>query len=120
MKTRILTSIVAICILLPVLYFSETAALPAAIALVAVISIYEMLGCIGVKKLYISLPIYAAASAMPFLLRYVGDGHVFALLKQTRAVIGRPVSKKPHICMISFSFFAVIASISLTNLSVRS
>ena len=78
MKTRILTSIVAICILLPVLYFSETAALPAAIALVAVISIYEMLGCIGVKKLYISLPIYAAASAMPFLLRYVGDGHVFA------------------------------------------
>ena len=80
MKTRILTSIVAICILLPVLYFSGTAALPAAIALVAVISIYEMLGCIGVKKLYISLPIYTAAAVMPFLLRYVGDGRTFSIV----------------------------------------
>ncbi len=80
MKTRILTSIVAICILLPVLYFSGTAALPAAIAVVAVISIYEMLGCIGVKKLYISLPIYAAAAVMPFLLRYVDDGRTFSIV----------------------------------------
>ena len=78
MKTRILTSVVAICILLPVLYFSGTPALCAAIAAVAVISIYEMLKCIGVKKIYISLPIYASAAVMPFLVRYIEDALTFA------------------------------------------
>ena len=78
MKTRILTSIVAICILLPVLYFSGTPALPAAVAIVALISIYEILKCIGIKKLYISLPIYAAAAAAPFLVRYMEDAVAFA------------------------------------------
>ncbi len=87
MKTRILTSIVAICILLPVLYFSGTPALPAAVALVAVISIYEMLKCIGVKKLYISLPIYASAAAMPFLVRYLDGAGVFATVAFAIAAI---------------------------------
>lgn len=87
MKTRILTSIVAICILLPILYFSGTVALPAAIAVVAVISIYEMLKCIGAKKLYISLPLYASAAVVPFLVRYVEDANTFATIAFSAAAV---------------------------------
>ena len=87
MKTRILTAIVAICVLLPVLYFSGTPALTVAIAAVAVISIYEILKCIGVKKLYISLPIYVAAASVPFLLRYTKDSHTFATVAFCAAAV---------------------------------
>ena len=80
MKTRIITGVVAVCILLPVLYFSATPVLSVAIAAVAVISVYEMLGCIGVKKLHISLPIYISAAVMPFLVRYIEESLTFATI----------------------------------------
>ena len=87
MKTRILTAIVAICILLPVLYFSGTPVLTAAIAAVAVISIFEILKCIGIKKLYISLPMYVAAAGVPFLLRYTKDSHTVATIAFCAAAV---------------------------------
>ncbi len=71
MKTRIITAIVAICILLPVLIFSETPALPIMLALCAVIAIWEMMNCIGLKKAYfLTAPLYLFAAGFPFLLRY--------------------------------------------------
>ena len=79
MKTRIITSIVAVCVLLPALYFSYTIAFCAAIALVTVIALFEMLRCIGVKKLYISLPLYVFAVVAPFMLRYL-DNTLFAVI----------------------------------------
>ncbi|MBO5845144.1 MAG: phosphatidate cytidylyltransferase [Clostridia bacterium] len=80
MKTRIITSIVAICVLLPALYFSDTVAFCIAIAAVSVIALFEMLRCIGFKNLYISLPLYLIAVAAPFVLRYMTDIGHFAII----------------------------------------
>lgn len=80
MKVRIITSIVAVCVLLPVLYFSDTAVICVGIAAVSVIGLFEMLRCIGFKKLYISLPLYIMAVAAPFIMRYMNDLVKFAII----------------------------------------
>lgn len=70
MLKRIITSLVAFCVLIPVLIFSDTMVLPAAIAVATVIGIFEMLRCMGLHKKYrLSVPMYAAAAMIPFLLR---------------------------------------------------
>ena len=72
MKQRIITSIVAVCILLPVLFLHESFLLPLGLAACSVIAVYEMLGCMGFKKFgSVSVPIYAIAGAFPFLIRYL-------------------------------------------------
>lgn len=72
MLKRIITSIVAICVLVPVLIFSETWVFPAAVALCAVIGIYEMLGCIGQRKnLFLTIPLCIVAAGFPLYARYV-------------------------------------------------
>jgi len=72
MLKRIITSIVAICVLVPVLIFSGTVVLPFAVACATVICIYEMLKCMGTYKKYaLSIPLYLVAFVLPFLLRYV-------------------------------------------------
>ena len=72
MKQRIITSIVAVCVLLPVLIFHNSFLLPLGIAACSLIAVYEMLGCMGFKKLgSVSVPIYLIAAAFPFLIRYL-------------------------------------------------
>ena len=72
MKQRIITSIVAVCILLPVLFLHESFLLPLGVAACSVIAVYEMLGCMGFKRFgSVSVPIYAIAGAFPFLIRYL-------------------------------------------------
>ena len=79
MKQRIITSVVACAILLPVLIFADTPVLPIGISLCAVIAVYEMLGCIGLKgSLLIAAPFYLCAAAFPFLVRYLVDRALFA------------------------------------------
>ena len=74
MKQRIITSIVAVCVLVPVLIFHDYPLLPLGVAVCSVIAVFEMLGCIGIKRFgAISVPIYLAAAAFPFLIRYLGD-----------------------------------------------
>ena len=84
MLKRIITSIVAVCVLIPVLIFSETWVFPAAIALCAAIGIFEMLGCIGCRKnLFLTIPLFIVAIFLPLYARYVslqGNGP-FELLK---------------------------------------
>lgn len=63
---------VAICVLVPVLIFSDTFALPLGIAVCAVLAVYEMLACIGLKSsIALSVPLYAVAAVFPFLVRYL-------------------------------------------------
>ena len=72
MKQRIITSVVAFCVLLPVLIWHNSPLLPVGLAVCSVIAIYEMLGCIGVKKIgSVSVPLYLSAMAFPFLIRYL-------------------------------------------------
>ena len=70
MKTRILTSLVAVCILVPVLIFSNTIVFPIAIAIVAAICVYEMTKCMGQRNLAVTIPLYAMALTAPLLVRY--------------------------------------------------
>ncbi len=71
MLTRIITGVVAFCVLVPVLIFSGTVAFPIAVGIVSVISLFEMYRCIGKnKRLSICLPAYIFAFASPFIARY--------------------------------------------------
>ena len=71
MKTRILTSLVAVCILIPVLIFSHTVVFPIALAIASMICIYEMTKCVGQRSLKVTLPLYLMTIVSPFLMRYV-------------------------------------------------
>jgi len=72
MLTRIITAIVAIAVLFPVLYFSETIAFPIVIAVLAIIGVFEMLRCTAIlKKWVLSVPVLAAG-AFPLLYRLLG------------------------------------------------
>ena len=71
MVKRIITSIVAICVLVPVLIFSGTPVLPIAVGLATAIGIFEMLKCLGMHKKYVlAVPLYAVALGMPSFIRY--------------------------------------------------
>jgi len=71
MKTRIITAVVAIAVLLPILIFSDTVALPIAMALCSFVAIYEMMACIGLKQAYfLNVPLYLCALGFPFFIRY--------------------------------------------------
>ncbi len=73
MKKRIITALVAICILIPVLIFADTVLLPIGLAGCSILAVYEMLSCIGLKKsVSLSVPFYVCAAGLPFLLRYLG------------------------------------------------
>lgn len=50
MKTRIITAVVALCALMPVLLLSQTIIFPVAMSICAMIAVYEVMGCIDVRK----------------------------------------------------------------------
>ena len=50
MKTRVLTAIAAIGILIPCLILSDTILFPIACGIVALIALFEITGCIGIRK----------------------------------------------------------------------
>ena len=71
MLIRIITSIVALCVLIPVLIFSNTWVFPIAIALACAVANYEMLKCIGVIKKYtISIVLILVSFVVPVLTRF--------------------------------------------------
>ncbi len=81
MLTRVLTGLVALCVLIPVLIFSATPVLPIGIALVSVICLYEIFGCTGMKKKpAVVIPPYLFALVAPFLIRYLENRLQFALI----------------------------------------
>ncbi len=92
MLKRIITSIVAVAVLIPVLIFSNTWIFPAAIALCAVVGCYEMLSCIGQKKnVWLALPIYLVAALCPVFVRYFyisGQGSDSSLASFLKLAIG--------------------------------
>ena len=81
MLKRIITSICAVCVLVPVLCFSHTVLLPLGIAAVSVIAVYELAKCMNVhKRSGMVLPAYAFAAFMPFLLRYLHNFVPYAMI----------------------------------------
>ena len=73
MLKRVLTGVIALIIFIPFLVFSNTLALPLGFALCAVIAVWEVLHCVGLhKNIWLSIPLYPIAAAMPILRRVVG------------------------------------------------
>ena len=74
MKQRIITAVVAFFVLLPVLIFSDTVVFPLGLAVCAVLSVWEMFACVGLKNAWIfTVPMYLIGAAFPFLIRYLPD-----------------------------------------------
>ena len=70
MLVRILSSLLGCAIIIPVLIFSGTWAFPIFMALVCLISVYEMMRCVGAhKKYYLTIPLCVFGAAMPILAR---------------------------------------------------
>ena len=70
MRTRVITGLVALCVLIPILIFSNTFLLDAALAICCIIAIFEMLKCVGtVKKLWISVPTLVISSLLILAVR---------------------------------------------------
>ena len=71
MLKRIITSIVAVIVLIPFLIFSNTWLFPIGIAVCAFLGCYEMLSCVGKQKnIFLALPISFAAAFFPLAVRY--------------------------------------------------
>ena len=97
MLKRIITSLVAICVLVPVLFLSATPVLPIAIGIATLIGIFEMLQCMGLhKKYYLAIPLYIASLVIPSMYRFVGDNVIVTT-----------------ICFIAATFYLVLIFISV-------
>lgn len=78
MKTRILTGIIAICLFVPVCYFSYTVAFSVVIGLLCGIGVYEISKCLGFdKKYFISIPMYVIAVGLPIFRYFTGTNTPF-------------------------------------------
>ena len=74
MKTRIITAVVALCILAPVLIWSNTVLLPILLALCSVIALSEMFACVKMNDaMALSIPCHLLAAAFPFLIYGLRD-----------------------------------------------
>ncbi|MBE6545972.1 MAG: phosphatidate cytidylyltransferase [Ruminococcaceae bacterium] len=88
MLKRILTSIVAILILVPVLFLSDTVVFPIALALVSLICLYELFKCTGIEKAWtVTVPLYLFSLILPFLVRYMDDTVYSAMIAFMVAVV---------------------------------
>lgn len=88
MKQRIITAVVAFFVLLPVLIFSDTVLFPIGLAACAVLSVWEMFACVGLKNAWIfTAPMYLIGAAFPFLIRYLPDRSLLAPIAICVAVV---------------------------------
>lgn len=88
MKQRIITAVVAFFVLLPVLIFSDTFIFPLGLAICAVLSVWEMFSCVGLKNAWLfTAPMYVLGAAFPFLIRYLPDRDLLAPIAICAAVV---------------------------------
>ncbi len=91
MKTRVITSIFILAVMIPVLIFSYTPVYPIALSIFCVMAVFEMLRVFGVeKRLVLSIPAYLMAAAFPTV-------HYFV-----------PVSQKEYILLLAAAVFAYL------------
>ena len=89
MKTRIITAVVALCLLAPVLVWSNTVLLPILLAVCAVVGLAELFACIKMKSaVAIALPCYALAAALPFLIYYLRDQDLIRQIALAAMMLG--------------------------------
>ena len=75
MKTRVITAVVMVAVMVPFFIFSQTVAFPILMALLGAVGIYEMSSCIGSKNQYVpTILTVTVGLGMPFLARYCTAG----------------------------------------------
>ncbi len=96
MRTRIITALVAIVGIFPFFFFSAPLGndkplqylFPTLIALVAFISVWELLHCVGLDKNYVlAVPFYLAALAFPLLARVLHEDHAALIRAGVLAIL---------------------------------
>lgn len=88
MKQRIITAVIAFFVLLPVLIFSDYFIFPLGLAFCAVLSVWEMFTCVGLKNAWLfTAPMYVIGAAFPFLIRYLPDKSLLAPIALCAAVV---------------------------------
>ena len=71
MKTRVLTAVVMVAVMIPFFVFSETVAFPILTGFLGLVGAYEMQGCLGKRRFWAaSVPPILVCAGMPFLVRY--------------------------------------------------
>lgn len=74
MKKRTITALLSLCVLIPVLIFSDTLVFPLALAICSIIAIFEIVNCVGLKHAYlVTWPLFVIGGATPFAVRYLKD-----------------------------------------------
>lgn len=68
MLKRSVTAVIAIALFIPVCYFSDTIVYPMAFTMLSIISIYEILHCIGLLSNTISVSSYILGAGLPLLV----------------------------------------------------
>ena len=77
MKIRLISAAVALMILIPIVIFSGTAVLPASVAIVSCLALFEMFRCCGLhKKLAFALPYYVVAVLVPAAIYCNAKGYL--------------------------------------------
>ncbi len=81
MLKRTITSAVILLVIVPVLYFWQTPVLPVFVALLSLLGVHEMLGCVGMRRtLIVSIPAYCIAAAAPLGVRLFDSIYEFVSL----------------------------------------
>ncbi len=98
MKTRIITAIVCLALFIPALIFSYTWVFTAVMTLLALVAVYEICGCIGVRKaIFISVPAYAVTAVVMLLILYCRDKELFL----------------PIVCAAALLFMFIVFTVSM-------
>lgn len=98
MKTRIITAIVCLALFIPTLIFSYTWVFTAVMTLLALVAVYEICGCIGVRKaIFISVPAYAVTAVVMLLILYCRDKKLFL----------------PIVCAAALLFMFIVFTVSM-------
>lgn len=77
MLKRTITSICAIILFIPICWFSDTFIFPAAMSVLSLAAVYEMLGCVGMRKSpAVAIPSYLLAVVLPLLSLFTDESTI--------------------------------------------
>ncbi len=100
MQKRIITAVVCLALFIPTLVFSDTWVVPAVMTLLALFAVYELCGCIGVRKnFFVSIPAYLVTAAVMPLILYCRDQKLFL----------------PIVCASALVFMFIVFTVSMLS-----
>ncbi len=108
MKQRIITALIGVCVLVPVLFFSDTLVMPIAVALFASMGVWEMLGCVGYRnRPEICIPSMLIAITISLFVRYLSN------------LTGRNSYTLALIAVIVFVFYFYLMALAVISHSTK-